>query len=90
MVGGVVDAPVRRARIGVPPGRTGGAGADEVAGPGRIFVGRVQRDGGAAALALTVVERGEVAAVAPVARKSPALTPERLITQATNAPTTAC
>src|SRR6267142_6550154 len=69
MAGGVVDAPPRGARIGMAPGRPGGAGADEVARLGGIFVGRVQREGQAAAPVLVIVERGEVAAVTAVARE---------------------
>src|SRR5260370_387486 len=71
MGGGAVDASPRGARIGVAPGRSGGAGAHEIAGLGRIFVGRVQPEGCAAASLLVVVQRGELAALAAIARELP-------------------
>src|SRR5260370_13280356 len=69
MGGGAVDASPRGARIGVAPGRSGGAGAHEIAGLGPIFVGRVQPEGCAAASLLVVGERGEIAAMAAIARE---------------------
>src|SRR5688572_23171608 len=68
MVGRIVDAPVRGARIGVAPGRARRAATDEVARLGRVFVRCMEVERSAPRL-LAVVERGEVAAVATVARE---------------------
>src|SRR5262249_57136198 len=38
------DGPPRRALVGMPPGRSGRAGADEIARLGRVFVGSVQQE----------------------------------------------
>src|SRR6185295_9251590 len=69
MARGAVDAPAGRAGIGITPGRSRGAGADEIAGPGRILTGRMELEVGPAAVALSVVEVDKVAGMTPVARE---------------------
>ena len=68
MVGGAVDAPSRGARSAWR--QVGPAVPAQTRSPGgRIFVGRAQLECGAAASLFVVIEGGEIAAVAAVARE---------------------
>ena len=70
MAGGVVDAPPGGARIGVAPGRSRRCRCrrDRPAWAS-LFVRRVQLEGRTAAALLVIVEGGEIAAVAAIARE---------------------